>query len=29
MDEGNQKAQISSYKINKYQECNVWHDKQN
>ena len=29
MDEGNQKVQTPSYKINKYQGCNVQHHKYN
>ena len=29
LDEVGQKVQIFSYKINKYQECNVQHDKYN
>ena len=29
MDEGSQKIQTSSYKINKYSGCNVQHDKHN
>ena len=29
LDEGVQKVQTSSYKINKYQGCNIQHDKNN
>ena len=29
LDEGCQKVQTPGYKINKYSECNVWHDKHN
>ena len=29
LDEGGQKVQTSSYKINKYQGCDVQHDKYN